>query len=278
MARIAIVSRLAVLPQSPLPAALALLLLALAAGGCRERAPAPALAVETVPAAGAPRAVEFDPPLGATDVDARRTSLAVRFDRPMDPQGWAWVIENPSTAPEVGESTWDASVTTNTVAVTLEPGRDYVLWVNSPQYPYFRDPQGVSAEPVRWTFSTRGATPAGGLTPVSAHRRTAPRVIELAPADGAVDVDPSLAVLRATFDRPMEASWSWVTEGGDSFPATTGAAYFEADGRTAALPVKLEPGRTYVIWLNSSQYRLFRDTEGEVAEPRRWSFTTRAAD
>jgi len=259
------------------PVAILLLLPALVAGGCREHAPAPALAVETVPAAGAPRPVEFDPPLGATDVDPARTTLAVRFDRPMDPQGWAWVIENPSTAPEVGESTWDEAVTTNTVAVTLAPGRDYVLWVNSPQYPYFRDPQGVSAEPVRWTFSTRGATPAGGPAPVSAHRRTAPRVIELTPADGATDVDPSLGVLRATFDRPMEASWSWVTEGGDSFPATTGAAYFEPDGRTAALPVKLEPGRTYVIWLNSAQYRLFRDTQGEVAEPRRWSFTTRAA-
>lgn len=245
--------------------------------GCGRDAAPPELSVSAAPvASAAPRAIGFDPPLGATDVDPERTTLAVTFDRPMEPQGWAWVIEHPSTAPTVGESRWDAEHRTNTVAVTLEPGRNYVVWVNSPQYSYFRDLAGVPAEPVRWTFSTRGAR-AASIVPIPTHERSAPRVVALDPPQGATDVDPSTTLLRATFDRPMEGSWSWVTEGNDSFPPATGDAFFEADARTAALPVRLEPGRSYVVWLNSSEFRLFRDLEGTPSEPLRWTFTTRAA-
>lgn len=247
------------------------------AGGCGRDAAPPELSVSPAPAANAaPRVIGFDPPSGATDVDPERTTLAATFDRPMDPQGWAWVIENPSTAPEVGASSWDAENRTNTVQVRLEPGRSYVVWVNSPQYSYFRDLSGVPAEPVRWTFSTRGAR-AASIVPIPTHERSAPRVVALDPPQGATDVDPSTVLLRATFDRPMEASWSWVTEGRESFPPTTGDAYFEPDARTAALPVKLEPGRSYVVWLNSGEFQLFRDLEGTAAEPLRWTFTTRAA-
>lgn len=249
----------------------------LAAVGCGGEGRPPELAVSTAPAApAAPRAIGFDPPQGATDVDPARTTLSVTFDRPMEPQGWAWVIEHPSTAPQVGASRWDAGYRTNTVEVALEPGRNYVVWVNSPQYSYFRDPAGVAAEPVRWTFSTRGAR-AASLAPIPTHARSAPRVVALDPPQGATDVDPATTVLRATFDRPMEASWSWVTEGSDSFPPTTGDAYFEKDAKTAALPVALEPGKSYVVWLNSGEFQLFRDLEGTPAPPLRWTFTTRAA-
>ena len=105
----------------------------------------------------------FDPPLGATNVDPARTTLAVTFDRAMDREGWAWVIEDKATAPDIGESTWDAAVRTNSAPVKLEPGKTYVVWINSPQYSYFKDPQGRAATPVRWSFTTRAAaaTPAG---------------------------------------------------------------------------------------------------------------------
>jgi RNA polymerase sigma-70 factor (ECF subfamily) len=262
-------------PVSPSFASAACALLLAAGCGGEHRPPELSVAAEP-PAPAAPRAIGFDPPQGATDVDPGRKTLAVTFDRPMDPQGWAWVIEHPSTAPEVGASSWDAGNRTNTVEVALEPGRSYVVWVNSPQYAYFHDLAGVPAEPVRWTFSTRGAR-AASLVPIPTHERSAPRVVALDPPQGATDVDPAKAVLRATFDRAMEASWSWVTEGSDTFPPTTGDAYFEADAKTAALPVRLEPGKTYVVWLNSGEFQLFRDLEGSPAAPLRWTFTTRAA-
>ena len=55
-----------------------------------------------------PHVVAFDPPRGATNVDPARTTLAVTFDRTMDREGWAWVIEDKASAPDIGESTWDA--------------------------------------------------------------------------------------------------------------------------------------------------------------------------
>jgi RNA polymerase sigma-70 factor (ECF subfamily) len=280
-----------------IPAAAALAA-AFALAGCGRDVPQ--LNVSAAPPAQPPHVVAFDPPDGATDVDPSRTRLAVTFDRPMDPQGWAWVIEGPDTAPDLGDASFDASGTTNTVAAHLEPGRTYVVWINSTRYDHFRDRSGTPAVPVRWTFTTRSAT-APAVAPAIASAETtpaanaaprettpaadvaprpapdAPHVIALEPPNGATQVDAaSVTVLRATFDRPMEGSWSWVREGGD-FPETTGSAYFEEDGRTAALPVRLEPGRTYVVWLNSSRYQLFRDASGTPAPPLRWSFSTAGA-
>lgn len=244
----------------------------------------PPIEVKSAPA-DAPRAIAFEPPLGAVDVDPARTTLAVTFDRAMDPEGWAWVVENAATAPEVGESSWDPEFRTNTVQVKLEPGRNYVVWVNSSQHAYFRDRAGQAAVPTRWTFSTLGASPgqtpaaaaAPGLAPISGHAQTPPSVVALDPPNGAFDVDPARQLIRATFDRVMEGSWAWVNEGRDTFPEMAGQGYFEPDRRTAALPVKLEPGRTYVVWLNSEQHQLFRDLSGVPAAPLRWTFTTRAA-
>jgi len=98
--------------------------------------------------------VALDPPDGAHGVDPSRTTLSVTFDRTMDPQGWAWVVEDAATAPDIGEAHFDPSGRTNTVEVTLEPNRDYVVWINSQTYSYFKSVDGTSAEPYRWTFHT----------------------------------------------------------------------------------------------------------------------------
>jgi hypothetical protein len=119
----------------------------------------------------APQVIALDPPLGATGVDPGRTTLTATFDRAMDPEGWAWVTESPASAPEIGESRWDDAVRVHTAEVNLEPGRTYVVWLNSPQYSYFRDTVGRTLPPLRWSFSTADATPAAaGVDPVSAHR------------------------------------------------------------------------------------------------------------
>jgi RNA polymerase sigma-70 factor (ECF subfamily) len=102
----------------------------------------------------------------------------------------------------------------------------------------------------------------------------APGIATLEPPAGATDVDPATAQLRVTFDRPMQEGWSWVTEG-SSFPPSAGAATMSADRRQAVLPVRLEPGRSYVVWLNSETYQGFRDELGTPLTPFRWTFTTR---
>jgi RNA polymerase sigma-70 factor (ECF subfamily) len=154
-----------------LPGAALLAVFSLVLAGCGGESSTPKLSVTTTPQAanipglhtGPPHVIAFDPPLGATNVDPARTTLAVTFDRVMDREGWAWVIEDKATAPEIGESSWDAEVRTNSAPVRLEPGKTYVVWINSPQYSYFKDTLGETATPVRWTFTTRAATaPAAG--------------------------------------------------------------------------------------------------------------------
>jgi RNA polymerase sigma-70 factor (ECF subfamily) len=121
-----------------------------------------------------PQVVALDPPPGATDVDPARTTLTVTFDRAMDPEGWAWVTVSAETAPEIGESRWDDAVRVHTAEVRLAPGRTYEVWLNSPQYSYFRDREGRALAPLQWTFTTAAAdatapTPARGVDPVAAH-------------------------------------------------------------------------------------------------------------
>ena len=143
-------------------------LMALMAVGCGGESSTPKLSVTTSPAPASgpgaivdlnrpPHVIAFDPPLGATNVDPARSVLAVTFDRAMDREGWAWVIEDKATAPDIGESSWDAEARTNSAPVRLEPGKTYVVWINSPQYSYFKDLQGTPATPVRWSFTTRAA-------------------------------------------------------------------------------------------------------------------------
>jgi RNA polymerase sigma-70 factor (ECF subfamily) len=255
--------------------------LLLASSACRREVPE--IAVSDAPGGArvpaAPRAIALDPPNGAVDVDPSRTSITVTFDREMDREGWAWVVENPTTSPETGESRFDPTGRSNTVEVRLEPGRSYVVWVNSPDYPYFRDPTGVPATPVRWTFSTRGSPSAAAaanapIGPIAAHGASGPSVVSFDPPNGAIGVDSSRTELRATFDRPMSQGWSWVREGEEPFPEPTGEAALSADGRVAILPVRLERGRSYVVWLNKGQYRFFRDAAGQELAPVRWTFST----
>ena len=46
---------------------------------------------------------------------------------------------------------------------------------------------------------------------------------------------------------------------------TAGAPHYEKDKRTCVLPVKLEAGKVYAIWLNSAKFTNFKDTDGHPA-------------
>lgn len=102
-----------------------------------------------------------------------------------------------------------------------------------------------------------------------------PVVLETTPVTGAKDVDPSLDEIRVVFSKTMmDQSWSFSTSE-DEFPETIGEPRYLADGKTCVLPVKLEPGKTYGIWLNSNKFGNFKDAGGRSAEPYLLKFTTR---
>ena len=61
---------------------------------------------------------------------------------------------------------------------------------------------------------------------------TQPKVVTMTPANGAKDVDPALAIIKVTFDRPMkDQSWSLVG-GGPHFPEITGKPRFDPRARS----------------------------------------------
>lgn len=104
----------------------------------------------------------------------------------------------------------------------------------------------------------------------------APVVVQTVPTNGDTQVDPALAEIRVVYSRPMmDGSWSWSQMSDETFPHTTGEARYLADRKTCVLPVKLEPGRTYEILLNSEKFTNFRDAEGRPAVPHRLRFQTR---
>ena len=105
-----------------------------------------------------------------------------------------------------------------------------------------------------------------------------PSVIKTVPQGGDTEVDPSLKEIRATFSKEMstENQWSWLHHTLDTYPRIdkTGIRFLK-DKRTCVLPVELEPGKTYVIWINSQRYNYFKDKNNRPAVPYLLVFQTR---
>lgn len=97
-----------------------------------------------------------------------------------------------------------------------------------------------------------------------------PSVIKTVPQAGNAAVDPSLKEVSVTFSKDMmtKEMWSWCTQSPETFPEIdkTKIRYLK-DKRTCVLPVKLQPGKTYVIWINSQKFNYFKDTEKNSAVP-----------
>jgi len=103
-----------------------------------------------------------------------------------------------------------------------------------------------------------------------------PVVVSTVPESGAADVDPGLEELRVTFSEPMQdGGWSWTKWTDDSFPETRGQARFLEDGRTCVLPVQLQRGKVYAIWINSEHHQNFKDRHSLPAVPYLLIFETR---
>ncbi len=106
-------------------------------------------------------------------------------------------------------------------------------------------------------------------------KENAPRVVALSPKNGATGVDPNLKEIKVTFDRPMNTSgWSFCQKSDVDFPETLSKPSYDESRTVITLPVRLEPGKTYNIYLNSPPYIGFRSAEGGVLESVHYTFTT----
>jgi hypothetical protein len=103
-----------------------------------------------------------------------------------------------------------------------------------------------------------------------------PVVVQTVPAAGSENVDPKLAEIKVTFSKDMkDGNWSWATLSENSFPKVDGKPKYLADKRTCVLPVKLEAGKTYAIWVNGEKFLNFKDTRGTSAVPYLLVFNTK---
>lgn len=104
-----------------------------------------------------------------------------------------------------------------------------------------------------------------------------PVVVKTFPEAGKTDVPATVKEVRVMFSKPMtDKSWSWSTDTrfGEALPGTAAPHYLD-NGRTCVMPVKLEPGRSYAVWLNSENFQNFKDAQGRPAVPYLLVFQTK---
>jgi RNA polymerase sigma-70 factor (ECF subfamily) len=104
-----------------------------------------------------------------------------------------------------------------------------------------------------------------------------PIVIESFPKTYSNDVDPETDQMSVTFDQDMfQHGWSWCSTG--AFPESGEGETRYIDPRTCVLPVKLEPGRAYSVFINLKQYQSFRNVDEIPAREFVLVFATKDAD
>jgi hypothetical protein len=104
-----------------------------------------------------------------------------------------------------------------------------------------------------------------------------PVVVRTVPTSGDQNVDPSMGEVRVTFSKEMmtHEMWSFVYASPAAFPEIAGQIHYLEDKRTCVLPVSLEPGKTYGMWINSREHTAFRDLYQHPAVPYLLIFETR---
>jgi RNA polymerase sigma-70 factor (ECF subfamily) len=103
-----------------------------------------------------------------------------------------------------------------------------------------------------------------------------PVVVKSVPESGTVEVDPKLAEIKVTFSKEMtDGSWSWANVSPGNAPKVIGKPRYADDKKTCILPVQLEPGRAYALWINTPRFQNFKDAEGRPAVPYLLVFETK---
>ena len=104
-----------------------------------------------------------------------------------------------------------------------------------------------------------------------------PVVIKTIPEAGATGVAPGVTEIQVTFSKEMmDQSWSWCDVWENSTPEDVGKPKYAADQKTCVFKVKLEPDKAYGYWLNTKNYRNFKDKDGHAAVPYLLTFHTAA--
>ena len=104
-----------------------------------------------------------------------------------------------------------------------------------------------------------------------------PSVVKTVPQAGDIEVDPSTKEIRVTFSKDMmtDGMWAMCQVSKETFPTTAGKIHYLEDNRTCVIPVRLDPGKTYVVWFNRGRFNSFRDTRNNPSVPYLLVFQTK---
>ncbi len=102
-----------------------------------------------------PVIVSLSPANGASDVSPAVAELRVTFNVPMG-GGMSWCGGGPNfpANPAGKKAHWTDGGKTCVVPVSLQPGWEYELGLNSPSFKGFQSKDGVPLEPVHYSFKT----------------------------------------------------------------------------------------------------------------------------
>ncbi|MCK5564169.1 MAG: HEAT repeat domain-containing protein [Planctomycetes bacterium] len=108
-----------------------------------------------------------------------------------------------------------------------------------------------------------------------------PVAVDSFPKTYSNDVDPDIKEISVTFDQDMfQYGYAWCQSGSDkTFPKSTGGgnAHY-IDSRTCVLPVDVEPGKAYSVFVNLGKFQAFRNTDEIPAREFVIVFATKDAD
>ena len=103
-----------------------------------------------------------------------------------------------------------------------------------------------------------------------------PKIASVTPNVRGGRIDPATTEIVFEFDRPMNpVGYSFVGET-KHMPKVTGKPWFSTDGKTFTLPVKLEPGKQYILRLNGLQSHGFTSADGYALDPMEFVFSAAA--
>jgi hypothetical protein len=250
------------------------LFLPMAPGIVRSRAAQTSVQDQATAAAPpCPIIVKSVPAMGDANVDPALDQVSVTFDRDMG-KGMSWTGGPPLFPPvdNTRHAHWIDSRTC-VLPVKLEKATYYRVGINAQSFRNFQSTQGVAAACTAICFVTQGAAPL-----VQARVRV-PKVVSFGPENGAKDVDPKIQFVSATFDVPMGSGKSWCNGDGEFPKGPEGKrATWTNDGLTCRLPVILEPGHSYTLYLNSTYFNNFQSQWGVPLPPVVYKFQTNSAN
>jgi RNA polymerase sigma-70 factor (ECF subfamily) len=131
-----------------------------------------------------------------------------------------------------------------------------------------------------WVLIATAAAAAAGAEDEEVTVKTMPpSVVKTIPQAGDTAVDPATKEIQVTFSKDMltDRMWAVVQTSKKTFPTIEGKIHYLDDRRTCVVPVKLEPGKTYVLWFNRAQFNSFRDTDNNPAVPYLLVFQTKGS-